>query len=85
VKGWKKIYHDKNTPQTGRSINIHIRQSKIQTYIGQTRQKRSLLNKRGNAAKGNYSYQLNVSAHNIIRLTLKGSNTVVLGDFNTPS
>jgi exonuclease III len=59
VKGWKKIYQaNAPPPKTGRSSNTNIRQSIIQTYIGQRRQRRSLhTNKRGNTLKGNNNYQ----------------------------
>jgi hypothetical protein len=44
--------------KTGRSSNTDIRQSGLQTYIGQTKQTRTLhTNKRGNTSKGNNNYQ----------------------------
>jgi exonuclease III len=37
VKGWKKIYQTNGTPKTGRSSNTYFGQSRLQTYIDQTR------------------------------------------------
>jgi exonuclease III len=58
VKCWKNIYHTNTSPKTGRSNNTYIRQSRLQTYISQMRQRGSLhTDKRGNMWKGNNSYQ----------------------------
>jgi hypothetical protein len=44
--------------QTGRNSNTYIRQSRLQIYIGQIRQRRTLhTNKRDNKSKGNNNYQ----------------------------
>jgi hypothetical protein len=44
--------------KTGKGSNTYIRQSKLQTYIGQMRQRRILLTtKRGNTSKGKNNYQ----------------------------
>jgi hypothetical protein len=69
-------------------------QSILQTYISQKSQSRSLhTNRRGNTSKENTIinlYEPNISAPNFINLILKDlkahidSNTVVVGDFNTP-
>jgi hypothetical protein len=56
VKGWK-IYEDNGF--LDRSSNTYIRQSRLQTYIGQMRQRRTQhTNKRSNASKGNNNYHL---------------------------
>jgi hypothetical protein len=57
VKGWKKIYQASG-PQKQAGEAIHIRQSRLQMYIGQMRQRNTLhTNKRGNTSKGNNNYQ----------------------------
>jgi hypothetical protein len=59
--GWKagrRFTKPKLRPKTGRTSNTYIRQSRLQTYIGQMRQRMSLhTNKRGNTSKGNNNYQ----------------------------
>jgi exonuclease III len=52
LKGWKKIYQA-NVPQKQAGVTItYVRQSGLQTYIGQKRQRRSLhTNKKGQYIK----------------------------------
>jgi hypothetical protein len=57
--GWKsgRRFTKLIAPQN-RSNNTYIRQSRLQIYIGQMRQRRTLhTNKRGNTSKGNNNYQ----------------------------
>jgi hypothetical protein len=80
--------------KTGRSNNTYTRQSRFQTYISQTRQRRTLHTKNGAIFQKEMKiiklYAPYVSAPNFINHTLKDlkahidSNTVVVGDFNTP-
>jgi exonuclease III len=91
VKGWKKI--SQWPPNTGRSSNTYIRQSRLQTYIGQRRQ-RTLHTKKGAIHQKKITitnlYAPNVSEPNFIKHTSKylkehiDFNTVVVGYFNTP-
>jgi exonuclease III len=37
VKGWKKIYQANGPLKTSRGSNTYLRQSRLQTYINQTR------------------------------------------------
>jgi hypothetical protein len=58
--GWKagRISTKSIATQNSRSSNTYIRQSRLQTYIGQTWQRRTLhTNKRGNTTKRNNNYQ----------------------------
>jgi hypothetical protein len=80
--------------KTGRISNTYLRQIRLQTYIDQMRQGRSLhTNKKWIHQKEITIINLyapNVSAPNFIKHTLKDlkayidSNTVVMGNFNIP-
>jgi hypothetical protein len=80
--------------KTGRSTNICIRQSRLQTYIDQTRQDKHCTLLKGAVHEKDVTiinlYASNVSAPNSITHTLKDlkahihSNTVGVGDFNIP-
>jgi hypothetical protein len=80
--------------KTDRSTNICTRQSRLQTYIGQTRQDKHFILLKGAVHKKEVTiinlYALNVNAPNSITHTLKDlkahihSNTVGVGDFNIP-
>jgi type VI protein secretion system component Hcp len=80
--------------ETGSSIKTYIRQSRHQTYIGQIRQRRTLHRIKGAIHQKEITninlYAPNVSVPNLIKYTLNNlkahidSNTVVVGDFNTP-
>jgi exonuclease III len=78
--------------KTGRRSNTYLRQSRLQTYINQMRYKRKVhTNKSGNTPKGN-NYQPICTHHQCTqfhqtyseRHKCIDSNTVVVGDFNTP-
>jgi hypothetical protein len=87
--GWKagKRFTKLMAPNPGRNNNTYIRQSRLQAYISQMRQRRSLhTNKRGNSSKGNNNYHLictQCQCTNFIKHTQKDLK-VVVGDFNTP-
>jgi hypothetical protein len=93
VKVWKEIYKA-NGPRKQVRVETYLRQSRLQTYIDQTRKRRTLhTNKRGNTPKGSNNYQPICAQHqgtqfqNHILKDLKtyiNTNTVVVGDFNTP-
>jgi exonuclease III len=79
------------TPKTDRGSNTYIRQNRLQTYIGQMRQRRILhTNKRVNTSKGNNNCQPICTQcqwtqfHQTYTKGLIDSNTVVVEDFNTP-
>jgi hypothetical protein len=73
--------------------NTYLGQSRLQTYIDQMRKRRILhTNKRGNTPKGNKNYQpictqCQCTQFHQTYINLKtyiNSNTMVVGDFNTP-
>jgi hypothetical protein len=92
--GWEAGRRFIKPLKTGRSSNTYIKQSRHQTYIGQTRQGWLLhTNKSVNTSKGKNNYQPyapNDRAPNFIKPKPKDlkahtvSNTVIVGDFNTP-
>jgi hypothetical protein len=94
MKGWKKIYQDNGPPkQAGVAILISDKVNFKPTLIKQDKEGHSILMK-GEIGHKEITiinlYALNVNAHKYIKHTLKdlkayiNSNTVVVGDFNTP-
>jgi exonuclease III len=94
VKGWKKIYQA-NGPQKEARVTIHI-VDKVDfkpTLIKQDKEGHSIV-KKGEIHQKEIAiinlYAPNINAPNFIRHTLKdlkmyiNSNTVVVGDFNSP-
>jgi exonuclease III len=95
VKGWKKIYQANGLPkQAGVAIFISDKVNFKLTLIKPDEEGHSILIK-GKIHQKEITvinlYAPNVSAPNLIKHTLKDlktckhSNTVVVGDFNTPS
>jgi hypothetical protein len=94
LKGWKKIYQANAPPQKGRCSNTDTRKSRLQTCIGQMKQRRTLhTNKMDNASKGNNNFQLictQCQCSQFYQTYSKGLKstyrlqTVVMGDFNVP-
>jgi hypothetical protein len=82
------------TLKAGRSSSTYIRQSRLQTYVGQERQRRSLHTIKKATHQKEITiinlYVSNVGAPNFIKHTLKDdkvhmdTNTLVVGDFSIP-
>jgi hypothetical protein len=89
VKGWKKIYQANVPPkQAGVAILISDKVDFKLTLIKRDKEKHSILIKGEITIINLYAH--NISAPNFIKPALKdlkayiNSNTVVVGDFNTP-
>jgi exonuclease III len=84
VTGWK-IYQANDPQKTGRNSNTYFEQSRLQTYIAQTRLRRTLHTKKGEIHQKEITivnlYAANISAHNFIKHTLKNLKAYV--DSNT--
>jgi hypothetical protein len=88
VKGWKKVYQANDPPKTGKSSNTYLRQSRLQTFIGQRNKGGHFILVKGAVHQKEITiinlYAPNVSTPNFVKHMLKDikahidSNTVVV-------
>ena len=94
VKGWKKIYSKRMYRKKSSGSNTYIRQNDFKTKAIKKRHRRTLHNTQGKNPSEDVNiiniYAPNIGAPKYIRKILEyfkkdiDSNTLTLGDFNTP-
>ena len=91
VKGWKQIFQANGQEKKSRGSNTHIRQNRLPKKGHKERPRRSLHNTpRKKPQEEKNIYATNIGAPKYIKKILDDfkididSNTIIVGDFNTP-